>query len=221
MRSDGYELFCNRDESRTRLPALPPTRQQRNGVTFVAPRDADARGSWIGVNELGLTLCLLNLYPASDAQPKLPVSRGVLLMSLLDCRSQTEVARRLNTILFKRFKPFLLLALEPGRPVSMHTWDGALFSSSTEVPPVTTSSFDTANVIEARRAMFTQLQGEAYHLSRDPRGGAYSVCVSRDDAQTVSFSHIVVSAGQIEFRYQARVGDAFGNPVVVREAVYA
>jgi hypothetical protein len=203
MSGDGYELFCNRDEKRSRQPALPPTRQCCNGVAFIAPRDADAGGSWIGVNEFALSLCLLNLYPAAAPQPKFPISRGILLTSLMDCRSQAEIARRLNTILFKRFKPFLLLVLVPGRRASMHTWDGSLFSGSTEVsPPVTTSSFDPANVIEARRAKFAELQGEAYHMSRDERGGAYSVCMSRDDAQTVSFSRIAVIKERIVFTYR-------------------
>jgi hypothetical protein len=218
MTGDGYELFCNRDERRTRLPALPPTLQQRDGITFIAPRDANAGGSWIGVNESGLSLCLLNFYPHRAGSPTSPVSRGVLLTSLLDARSQTEVERRLRATPLAQFKAFMLLVLEPGKPVVAHTWDGAgLHSESDAQVPVTTSSFDTEHVIEHRREMFARVQGAAYHLSRDAGGDAYSVCMSRDDAQTVSFSHVVVTSGRIEFRYSPRdpVSDGFAEPIVV------
>jgi hypothetical protein len=218
MNPDGYELFCNRDESRTRKPALPPTLQRRAGVRFIAPTDADAGGSWIAVNEFGLALCLLNYYPA-DGGPRCVVaapSRGLLLVSLIDSRSGAEAAKKLRKTSLESYRPFLLLVLEPSKPVVQHAWDGRTLSSADAQLPITTSSFDTANVIAARRAKFAELHGEAYHMSRDERGGAYSVCMSRDDAQTVSFSHVIVSAGEIEFRYRARVGDGFGNEEVVR-----
>jgi hypothetical protein len=81
--------------------------------------------------------------------------------------------------------------------------------------PVTTSSFDTANVIRARQERFAQLgQHDApslrrYHLSP---GNASAVCMSRPDAQTVSFSHIRVTADRIEFEYEP-VGAAFLPPL--------
>ena len=40
------------------------------GVSFVAPIDGDHGGSWIGVNQFGLTLCLLNRYDDLNADPK-------------------------------------------------------------------------------------------------------------------------------------------------------
>src|SRR6185312_11981515 len=59
---EGYQLLCNRDERHTRRPAQAPTVRQNGGVRFIAPIDGEEGGSWIGVNEFGLTLCLLNRY---------------------------------------------------------------------------------------------------------------------------------------------------------------
>ncbi|HRC86033.1 MAG TPA: NRDE family protein, partial [Thermoanaerobaculia bacterium] len=62
--AEGYQLFGNRDESRSRRQALPPRRAEQDGVAYLAPVDADAGGTWIAANELGVTLTLLNFYQA-------------------------------------------------------------------------------------------------------------------------------------------------------------
>ena len=58
--SNGYQLFCNRDEKRTRRPSSGPQLLVRDGVRFLAPIDADFGGTWIAVNEFGLSLVLVN-----------------------------------------------------------------------------------------------------------------------------------------------------------------
>lgn len=211
----GYELFFNRDERRTRLPATPPTRQQRDGVTFLAPRDGDAGGTWLAVNEFGLSIALLNYYPTSATTGK--VSRGLLVLSLVTERTPADVAARLGDEELTEYQPLLLLALAPNQRPHLLRWDGAELSLDINPKqPVTTSSFDTATVVARRQVMYSTTRGEAFHLSRDERGDAYSVCMTRDDAQTVSFSHITVSPGSITFRYRARDGDGFAAPEVAR-----
>ncbi len=213
MKSDGYELFCNRDESKTRKPALPPALEQRNNVAFVAPRDGDFGGSWIAVNEYGLSLCLLNYYPPATPPPRQQVSRGLLLISLIEQRSPDEVARILSTTPLANYRAFLLLLLAPRATPLLLKWDGERLSSeSNPAMPVTTSSFDTANVVKTRREQFQAIGRvnrqtlTAFHLSRNPKGGAHSVCMSRDDAESVSLSHVSVTAGRVDFEYQPLVG---------------
>ncbi|MBI4909752.1 MAG: hypothetical protein HY820_39405, partial [Acidobacteria bacterium] len=58
--TDGYQVLCNRDEKKTRRKALPPVVNTRQGVRYIAPADGDHGGTWIAVNDRGLTLCLLN-----------------------------------------------------------------------------------------------------------------------------------------------------------------
>ena len=67
MREPGtFRLFFNRDERRTRRPAIPPAVHRKGDTRFIAPRDGDFGGSWLGVNEHGVSLCLLNGYAAED-----------------------------------------------------------------------------------------------------------------------------------------------------------
>lgn len=212
MTVDGYELFCNRDERRTREPAFPPRLKELNGVKYLAPEDGDFGGSWIGVNEFGLSLCLLNHYPSTGVVAIQAVSRGLLLLSLMDCRSHAEIARRLEDASLVAYRPFVLLCVEPRHAVAAYTWDGVGLSNGEAQMPMSTSSFDSTNVVARRKDMFAQVirNGinaavlEAYHKSRDPKGGAYSVCMSRDDAESVSFSRVRVTTGRIEFHYSPR-----------------
>ena len=45
---------------------------------------------------------------------------------------------------------------------------------------------------------------ENFHFSRDPRGGPYSVCMQREDAETVSFTHVAVTTREIQMFYLSR-----------------
>ena len=76
----GYDLIVgmNRDEDRTR-PSTPP--QLIEGTPqIVAPRDARAGGTWIGVNEQGLVAALSNRRGAISTTAK---SRGLLMFEIL------------------------------------------------------------------------------------------------------------------------------------------
>ena len=64
----GYRLWFNRDELRSRGPEVPPRVEQTpEGMRYIAPSDSDAGGTWIAVNELGITVCLLNGYRAPQS----------------------------------------------------------------------------------------------------------------------------------------------------------
>src|SRR5438132_36416 len=107
--SDGYLLICNRDERRTRKPASGPQQRSLRGVSFIAPIDGDHGGSWIGVNEFGLTLCLLNRYGDERARVNSSyISRGLLLTDLLDSAGGQRVEERVMNLNLNQFQPFSL-----------------------------------------------------------------------------------------------------------------
>ena len=56
----GYLLATNRDESPTRGIAAAPTVQQLGPRQVLAPRDPDGGGTWVGVDDSGLCLAILN-----------------------------------------------------------------------------------------------------------------------------------------------------------------
>ncbi len=92
-----WELFCNRDEQRSHLPARPPRLSGRAGARFLAPVDGDAGGTWIAGNEHGLGLCLLNDYESEPRSLALSrISRGLLVRDLAALDSLAAVLSHLG-----------------------------------------------------------------------------------------------------------------------------
>lgn len=223
----GYQVFFNRDEPKSWPPATPPALRELNGVRYLAPADQPGGGSWLAVNERGLTVGLLHHYEAGRAgSPSGERSRGQLVHALIDASSQEEVAERLHLQTLSAYGPFLLLVWAPDRAVHWHKWDGFRRTASVltdEDMPVTTSSFDPEGVAAARKARFVQMvskHGPAtdlalaeYHRSTDSRGGAYSVFMTRPDAETVSYSRVTVSPDEIKYFYAARAPGAHILPL--------
>lgn len=210
---DGYELFCNRDELLTRKPALPPQVMTIADVQAIAPRDGDFGGSWISVNEFGLSLCLLNLHTAEHRCGKF-ISRGLLLMELAGGHSTEKVMAQISKNQLQQFRPFTLLALAVDQSAMIAQWNGSdllIDRDGDGQMPLTSSSFDSARVIESRKQCFENRaiakasvssdQLFDFHRSHDPESGAYSACMHRSDAATVSFSQIKVDSNSIQFRY--------------------
>ena len=215
--AEGYELFCNRDERRTRKAAHAPTVCTARGVRFLAPTDAEAGGTWIAANEHGLTLCLLNRYSEAESPAACEFrSRGLLLPDLMSLRDPAEVMRAVVRGGLSLFRPFTLLALAPRATPAAACWTGhrLLVSDDCDVSlmPLTSSSFNTAEVVRARRELLQRMAaGSAnrptemltrFHQSHEPGPGPLSVCMHRPDASTVSFSRVKVNAGSVEFYYQ-------------------
>lgn len=246
----GYELFCNRDERHTRKAAQPPSVRETRGVRFVAPTDGDCGGSWIGVNEAGLTLCILNVYEAAQSSTHTTAqgdvthageyrSRGLLLTDLLDCLSVAHVRARLSCAELSRYRPFTLAVLSVQEPALLVHWtknemtfDGAGDASM----PLTSSSYRGAEVSASRRSLFRRMSREAgaltpallaeFHETHEPARGPFSVCMHREDAATVSFSRVKVSEDAAEFTYKplspcARMCAARVELSLRREAVRA
>jgi hypothetical protein len=211
----GYSLFFNRDERSGRRLALGPQLSELRGVKYVAPVDGDHGGSWIGVNEFGLTLCLLNRYGDIEInKQKDYVSRGLLLSDLLDSRGIGALQRRISEFELKKFRPFTLLGVGIREASILFQWTGFRFSVVTDAEtlvPLTSSSAREPGIALERVRQFELLKAgqltepvvEQFHRSHLPERGAYSVCMHREGASTVSLSKIAVSNQEIEFGYEA------------------
>lgn len=222
--ADGYELFFNRDELITRAAGLPPREQTLRGVRYLAPEDPTGGGTWLLVNEFGLSVCLINQYPedALDPGPR-RVSRGQLVRSLADCRDSDAVRSRVRGADLTCYEGFMLIAVEPGRPGRMMHWDTRqlLCRDETEAPqPYTSSRHLPDEVISSRRRRFAdliRLRGgdptpddlRAFHEHFAPQTAAHSVFMQRDDAATVSLSHVVVGEDSITLEYSPRLPGQF------------
>ncbi|HSE25357.1 MAG TPA: NRDE family protein [Pyrinomonadaceae bacterium] len=216
--AEGYVLLCNRDERHTRKAASGPRIGSVHGVLFVAPVDGDQGGSWIGTNQFGLTLCLLNRYgdwmpdPNSDY-----TSRGLLLVDLLDCRDNQHLSERVNHIELDRFQPFTMLALSVDEPATLIDWNGLECAVQLDAElrmPLTSSSLKDTNVNALRRKVFAELGSHRgsidsdllhqFHQSHLPNRGPHSVCMHRDDAATISLSIVTVGPASVEFLYHPK-----------------
>lgn len=207
----GYQLFFNRDELNSRQPALLPEIKQHQNTRIIAPTDTDAGGTWISVNEHGLTLCLLNNYaaPAQIADQDW-ISRGQLVSDHSHFREPDGLINQLQSIHLNHYRPFDLLALSLNDHIWQLSWDGSqLQQIKNPNMPLTSSSFETQAVINSRLQQFSELavpsaiQLQRYHASHQPERGGHSVCMHRDNGQTVSFSHISVNRSHINFNYYA------------------
>ena len=222
---DGYELFFNRDEKRTRGHAAPPAVKERNAIHYLAPSDTTAGGTWIGVNESGLTVCILNHHPAPfPGSPEKKRSRGWLVDALLGETSRTAISDRLRTENLEGYMPFILIAVDTEIAITSFTWDGARLQQAEldmGTLPLTTSSFESERVIARRQATFERFRAErggisremlmAFHRQHDDAAGAYSVCMEREDAHTVSFSNITVTGDEIVFEYSPHPPCAYAH----------
>ena len=209
----GYELFFNRDEARTRLPALPPRVQSRGGVEFLCPLDADAGGTWLGVNVFGLTVGVLN-GRADGPVPAAPRSRGLLVLDLLDAPQSAEVERRLHSADLSRTRAFRLIALEPGAELLDAVWDGRelrLSRRGDAEQPVCSSSLDPEGASRSRGAAWAEVLARGapdarvhadFHRGHVPARGALSTCMHRPDASTVSLTRTRVGARRVELGYR-------------------
>jgi hypothetical protein len=238
LTTDGYEVFFNRDERRTRKPAVAPAIRTLDDTRFIAPLDGDFGGSWLGVNEHGVTVSIENGYTDLDDLAHQPgegfTSRGLLLTSLTACRSSVDALRRVEGLDLHRYRSFLLTVFDPDGTGLLVRWIRGLLSVDRELgplAPIISSSFETDEVRRSRQDLFRRMRDEgrrdeaefhlAYHASHLPRKGAYSPCMHRTDARTVSFSHVRVDEREVRFGHVSHPpcqGRPTGPPVTLARA---
>jgi hypothetical protein len=210
----GFHLLSNRDELRTRPAALPPRVIERDGVRFIAPIDPQGGGTWAGVNDAGLALCLLNRYDVPFDMQRSYASRGQLVLSSLTCSTREHAVAAVERADLNSYPPFVLLALDPHGPAALLAWDGRHVTidwDATGRCPLVSSGVDPAAVTEHRRQRllhFTQGRPDPsaetlYALHCDGAGSpnSYTPHMARAEAGTVSFSWITVRPDKVQYRY--------------------
>lgn len=222
---NGYELFFNRDELKKRRRAELPEVLIEEGVEIISPTDADAGGTWISVNQFGLSFCLLNHYEKEQLIPHTDwLSRGEIIRSLANSSVLENIEAQFDALNLTKYKPFRLFIIDAQGHSYFYTWDGSVSTMEKDiVTPRSSSSFEPEKVRKTRKLLFKKLDlNEStsrnsycdFHTSHAPEKSAHSVCMHRDNANTVSFSHIIVSKACVSFAYadgqpcQVKLGDA-------------
>jgi hypothetical protein len=168
----GYLLATNRDESPSRGAASAPAVQSFGSGQVIAPRDPDGGGTWVGVDDSGHCVAILNgdrplpLGMLSAEAGEL-VSRGLLVNEMLAdprvnaVRDELQRRQRLNGL---HYKPFKLIVVAPGpsqgegRAASTlrADWDGVTLRFEELSGPrcFVSSTHETEAVTNYRRAAF-------------------------------------------------------------------
>ena len=117
-------VYFNRDEQRTRPSAQAPTIHLEKGISFLAPIDPLRGGTWIGANQCGHIIALLNNYSVPASKEKSYQSRGQLVASLLIEKEQKAQGSTLDQMLSSANYPaFSLLYFSPQNEVQKFLWD--------------------------------------------------------------------------------------------------
>lgn len=217
----GYLLGHNRDELRSRARGLPPEPYERPGASFVAPRDPDGGGTWIGVNDSRMTLCLLNAAERDAGRlPAVPRSRGLLLWDVLELSDIDAIDAHLEQSRdqLRGIRAFHMVAAVPGArgaaAVSVYwTWDGEALGRETREGSAmyVSSSYDQVAVERERGAAWRRFRSEVdrpdetalirWLASEGETPGPFTVCMDRPNAMTVSRTLVTATPHGVEMRY--------------------
>jgi uncharacterized protein with NRDE domain len=235
---DDYPVLvaANRDERYDR-PALPPGLIAAD-PKILAGKDLAAGGTWLGINEFGLMVAILNRRSSHSSARSQVRSRGLLCLDLLTLRGSDE-AREFLGDHQASYNPFTVLyAGAESAGVAFNDQDRIIlrglnpglyvFSSAAEV--------DTASG-KADRA-YSRFMACAAELSPQAPSGAWlerfnkllgdhtsigeeyprdALCVHRPDSGTVSSSIVLFSAAQRRFDTYFCAGppcqNSFGAPL--------
>ena len=218
----GVRMVCNRDERRTRDASAPPRRHRLGSREAIYPRDPVGGGTWIGVNDAGLVVALLNVY---DGRPDAPGpvraaarSRGIIVSSLLGCVTLAEAVAAVAAIDARRFAPFRLVILQDRTVALAAPVDNAIGVATMDLHEpmlVTSSALGDARVAGPRRRLFDRLvvhgrhgwlDGQArFHRHQWPHRPDLSVRMERADALTVSRTTVDVGPRRRTVWYEAPV----------------
>ena len=182
------------------------------------PIDPVGQGSWIATNAHGVTIALLNYYQGLVPEGEL-VSRGQIIRQLAGLSSLAEAVHFMEAWPLKRSAPFSLLVFDPSAKlhcVPLLQWTGEHLLRSEQSSPLISSAVEYESVLNSRLKQFAaeDVGLQQLHRSHQPSRSAYSICMHRSDAHTVSFTHISVDRERVTMSYQPEA-PCKGRPPVV------
>ena len=215
-----YNFFFNRDELLSRTKERHPQASEYEGVSYIAPIDPPSNGTWLFVNQYGLSVGLLNHYPL-DYQAFVEsstISRGSLVQSLISSKNIKEIKQRLEARDLKFFKPFTIITFDLLNAACIWQWNGILLKKlfrTNKHMPLTSSSFHPKEIESFRKKLFLDKRKhykgiteteflQNFHKLHIPEKPAHSILMQRPDAQTSSFCQITVDSKMAKLRYSLK-----------------
>ena len=215
-RQGGFRLAMNRDEQWTRPDSRPPSMVAMGGHRLLFPSETGG-GTWIGVREDGTAFALVNWYscPAPPTPPH--SSRGHVVPLLLSQCTADGTCDALERLCQTGLRPFRVAGFFPRIAlVKEWRWDGhTLVEALHPWSPRQwiSSGLNEAESVRIRSGEFDRWCQEPsvgrlewlrlLHASHKPERGAFSHCVHRADAGTVSYTEITVGRRQSAMFHRA------------------
>ncbi|MEO8275756.1 MAG: NRDE family protein [Thermoanaerobaculia bacterium] len=213
-----FHLLFNRDELLRRSRGVAPELHAREGVAYLSPTDPQSGGTWFAATERGLLVALLNRNvdgQTSGSTTPGRRSRGSLIPELVGARTIAEFNRLLEALDLSECPPFRMFANLPGEPHSSGAvWNGERLSIQAITTPsglLCSSSRGDQRATEVRSALWSERAAERaalgaealrrFHRSHEPERSAVSVCMHREDAQSVSHLDVTRDATVITVAY--------------------
>ena len=212
----------NRDEARSRGPELAPAVQMAP-IPWIAPRDSQRGGTWIGVNARGVVALLLNGYLPGDTLPRPePVdirSRGEIVPRLMTEGSTGAMADLLERRIDPAPFPSFTIVIADWGAVNAWSWTGSggLVRSQhdAEWSFFTSSSWNTGEVTAWREHAFqawrndgAQMDGTlpALHVLQPSGLAEWSPLMDRERTSTRSITQVELARehGSVIMRYWPR-----------------
>lgn len=206
-------VTMNRDDLAAR-PEAAPELWPNADPAFVAPRDLQAGGTWIGVNAPGVVACLLNRY---DAAPTGHVSRGSIVLHAMQHNSVPAASNALRALDHRTYSPFTCL-LVGFYGATRLDWTGAELlesnlSAADDIVMATSSSWQFDDVKARREALWQQVWSDGgqaehrvatFHSRRESAHDAWAPMMQRPLSQTKSVTQVELTEAGAEMRYWTR-----------------
>jgi uncharacterized protein with NRDE domain len=209
--SDGIKLASLRDESPIRPVALKPRIYTYDSYSYLSPIDPLGGGSWIGVNDSGVVIILLNGgYQIHERKDYYSKSRGLVVKELLSSSMPVIDWGKLS---LDGVEPFTLV-LYDGQHLFQLVWDGNekhrnLMDKS--IPYLWSSStlYDD-KIRQVRFQLFQKWIKTQTTISSDTLKGFFSsypdeingfIMNRNDKIKTVNYSFITVLESKAQYEY--------------------
>jgi Transport and Golgi organisation 2 len=213
-KENGFYLGMNRDESRSRPKALPPEIRTTSTGFSIYPSEPGG-GTWIGMNDSGLCLALINWYKVPARTAGRIVTRGIIVRELLSVQTAKRLFGLLRELPLEAMPPFRLISVSFREPlVKEYRWDQTRLRRVDHLWAANhwfSSGLDQQMAENVRAEVCRQAwkQSDAgslgwlRRLHRSHLPDRFSICMHRKDALTVSYTEIAVCDAVATMRYHS------------------
>jgi hypothetical protein len=223
-KSTGYLLGMNRDEQIARGHGFPPRSRLMGSTRVVFPSEANG-GTWIGSNQYGISLALLN-WNIADLPQTARRSRGLIIPELLSSTSAREIGNAFTRYKARECTPFRLVAVIPCECTLLQfSWDGRRLKreiGSWQIRHWFSSSASDTRAEELRGGVCSSASNDPnvgsvawlrqLHRSHENGPGPFSLCVHRERIRTLSYTEIACTRDKVSMAH------AMGSPCNPQES---